>query len=131
MLDAREDTAYIYIFTGVIPALTIVTLTVADNNITVRKAPERIVSETAHAALTLAAAQARNNFIDLITAWEELATFKRGGRSFITTDDNLINSGANKGDKSDSRHVISEEKNSKKKRACETKARNKSNKIKE
>jgi hypothetical protein len=56
MLDAGEDIAYIYVFAGVIPALAIVTLTVTGNNMIIRKAPERIVSETAHAALIPAAA---------------------------------------------------------------------------
>jgi hypothetical protein len=64
MLNAKKDTAYIYVFADVIPALTIVTLAVTGNNITVKKTPERIVSETAHITLTLTAAQARNSFVD-------------------------------------------------------------------
>jgi hypothetical protein len=68
MLDAEKDTAYTYVFAGVIPALISVTLTIIGNNITVRKAAEGIVSETAHITLALAAAQARNSLIDLMTA---------------------------------------------------------------
>jgi hypothetical protein len=68
MLNAREDAAYTYVFTDVMPALTIITLAITGNGVTVREAPERIVSETAHATLTLTAAQARNNLIDPITA---------------------------------------------------------------
>jgi ABC-type Fe3+-hydroxamate transport system substrate-binding protein len=66
MLHAEKDAAYIYVFAGMIPALTIVTFAVAGNNVTVRKPPKRIVSETAYATLILALTQARSNFIDLM-----------------------------------------------------------------
>ena len=68
MLDAGEDAAYTYVFAGVVPALALVTLAVAGNGMTVREALEGIVSETAHAALILAAAQARSSLVDLIAA---------------------------------------------------------------
>jgi hypothetical protein len=68
MLNAREDAANIYVFPGVIPALTLVTFTVAGNNMAVKETPEKIVSETTHVTLILAAAQARSSFIDLIIA---------------------------------------------------------------
>ena len=49
-----------------IPALILVILAVIGNSIAVGKAAEEIVSETAHVTLILAAAQARNSFIDFI-----------------------------------------------------------------
>jgi hypothetical protein len=57
----------IYVFTNVIPALTLIILTITDNNVTIKKAPEGIISETAYTALILAATQTRNNFIDFMT----------------------------------------------------------------
>jgi hypothetical protein len=66
MLNAKKDIANTYVFTGVIPALTPVTLTVAGNSMIVRELPEKIVTKTAHTALTPAAAQARNSLIDPI-----------------------------------------------------------------
>ena len=68
MLNARKDAAYTYVFTGVIPALTPITPTVIDNNVIIKKAPEKIVTETAYITLALAAAQARNSLVDLIAA---------------------------------------------------------------
>jgi hypothetical protein len=68
MLDAKKDTAYIYVFAGVIPALIIVTFAVTGNSIIIKKTPEKIVSETAHTTLILAATQARSSLIDLIAA---------------------------------------------------------------
>jgi hypothetical protein len=68
MLNAREDIAYIYVFASVISALALVTFTVIDNNMIIRKVFERIVSETAHITLALAATQARSSFIDSIAA---------------------------------------------------------------
>jgi hypothetical protein len=68
MLNAREDIAYTYVFAGVIPALISVILTVTDNSVAIRKAPERIVSETTYTALVLAAAQARSSLIDFMAA---------------------------------------------------------------
>jgi hypothetical protein len=68
MLDAEEDTAYIYVFAGVVPALTSVIPTVTGNSMTVREVSERIVSETAHILLIPAATQAKNSFVDPIVA---------------------------------------------------------------
>jgi hypothetical protein len=56
MLNARKDITNIYVFTGVIPALTLITFTVTGNNMTVREIPERIVLKAAHAALILVTA---------------------------------------------------------------------------
>jgi hypothetical protein len=102
----------------------------AGDNVIVKKAPEGIVSETAYATLILAAAQARNNFVDFMTAWGELATFKREGRSSIIADGSLASSGTNRGGRSDSKHVIGGKEDGKKKRTYEAKARSKNNKIK-
>jgi hypothetical protein len=66
MLNVRKDITYIYVFTGVIPALTLVIPTVTGNNVAVREFPEKIVSKTAYVTLVLAAAQARNSLIDLM-----------------------------------------------------------------
>jgi hypothetical protein len=68
MLDAGKDIANIYVFTGVMPALTLITFTVIGNNMAIRKAPERIVSETAHITLISAAAQARSSLVDPMAA---------------------------------------------------------------
>jgi len=113
MLDVKEDTANIYVFAGVIPAFIPVTLAVTGNNITVKKAPEGIVSETAHITLVLAAAQARSSFIDPMTVWKKLTTFKGKKKSFITTDGGLTSSKANRDDRSGSRHIIGGEKDNK------------------
>jgi ABC-type Fe3+-hydroxamate transport system substrate-binding protein len=131
MLHAREDVAYIYVFAGVIPALTIIISAVAGNSVTIREPPKGIVSKTAYATLVLAVTQARNNFVDPITAWEELATPKKKKKSSTTTDGGLASNGANKGDKSGSRHIIGGEEDIKERKTCEAKARSKNNKIKE
>jgi hypothetical protein len=78
--------------------------------VTVRKPPKGIISEAAYVALALTIAQARNNLIDLIAAWRELATFRKGKRSFTIIDNGLASSGANRDGKSDSKHVIGEKK---------------------
>jgi hypothetical protein len=114
----------------VISALALIIFAVIGNNIIIRKTPEGIVSETAYIALILTAAQARNSLIDFITVWGELATLKKKRKSSITTNSNLVNSGANKDDKNDNRHIIGGEKDSKRKRTCEAKAKSESKKIK-
>jgi hypothetical protein len=106
MLHAEEDAAYTYVFAGMIPALAIVTSAVADNGVAVRKPPKGIVSKTAYAALVLILAQARSSLVDLMAAWGELATFKRGRRSSTTTDGGLVGSGANRDGRSGNRHVV-------------------------
>jgi hypothetical protein len=111
----------------VIPALALITPTVTGNDMAVREIPERIVSKTTHAALTLAAAQARNSLIDFMAVWGKLATLREGRRSFIITDSGLTSSGTNRDNRSGSKHVISGEEDGEK--TCETKAKNKSNKI--
>jgi hypothetical protein len=113
------------------PALIIVTSAIADNSIAVKKSPKGIVSEATYAALIPAVAQARNSLIDFITVWKKLATPRKRKRSFITIDGNLVSSGTNRDSKSGSKHIIGGEKNIKRRKACEAKARNKSNKIKE
>jgi hypothetical protein len=114
MLHAGKDITYIYVFTGVIPAFVIVIFAVTDNNIVIRKSPKGIVSETAYTALVSILAQTRNSLIDLITVWKKLATLKKRKKSFITTNNDLAGSGANKSDKSGSRHVIDGEEDGKK-----------------
>jgi hypothetical protein len=66
MLNAGEDTANIYVFAGVMPALTPVIFAVTGNNIIIKKVPEEIVSETTHATLALAATQARSSLVNPI-----------------------------------------------------------------
>jgi hypothetical protein len=128
MLDAREDTTYIYVFAGVIPALTPIIFTVAGNGMIVREIPEGIVSETAHITLVLAAAQARSSLVDFMAAWKKLATPRGGRKNIIITDGGLASSKANRDRRSGSRHVISEKENGEA-RACEAKARNKNKEI--
>jgi hypothetical protein len=72
MQDAGEKTTYTYVFTGVMPALILVTLTVTGNSVAVEKTAEGIVSETAHATLASAAAQARSSLVDPMAAWKSL-----------------------------------------------------------
>jgi hypothetical protein len=67
MLHAKKDATYTYVFARIMPALTIVTSAVADNDITVKESPKKIVSKTAYAALILVLAQARNSLVDPIT----------------------------------------------------------------
>jgi hypothetical protein len=131
MLDAGEDTAYTYVFAGVVPALAIVTLAVAGDGVAVREAPEGIVSEAAHAALAPAAAQARSSLVDPMAAWGELATPRGGRRSSTTTDGGLASSRANRGGRSDSRHVVGGEEDGEGRRTCEAKARSNSSEIRE
>jgi hypothetical protein len=68
MLNVRKDATNIYVFTGIMPALILVILTVVGNNMAISEAPERIVSEAAYTVLILVAAQARSSFIDFIAA---------------------------------------------------------------
>jgi hypothetical protein len=56
MLNAREDVTNTYVFTGVIPALTLIIFTIVGNNMAVREIFEKIVSKTAHITLALTAA---------------------------------------------------------------------------
>jgi hypothetical protein len=130
MLHVRKNAAYTYVFTKIMPALAIIISAIAGNNMTVRKPLKRIVSETAYATLILAVTQARNSLVNLITAWKELTTPKKKKKNFTTTDGNLASSGANRDNKSGNRHIVDGEKDIKKKKTCEAKARNKSNKIK-
>jgi hypothetical protein len=114
-----------------VPALIIIISAVAGNNVVIRKPPKGIVSETAYTALALTVTQARNSLINPMAVWKKLATPRKKKKSFITTDNGLASSGANKGNKSGSRHVIGGEKDIKRKKACEAKAKNKNSKIKE
>jgi hypothetical protein len=88
----------------------------AGNSVTVGKSPKGIVSEAAYTALAPAVAQARNNLIDPMTVWEKLTTPRKKRRNSIITDSNLASSGANKDNKSGSRHIIGGKKNSKNER---------------
>jgi hypothetical protein len=62
---------------------------------------------------------------------EKLTTPREEKRSSIITDSDLISSGANRDNKSGNRHFIGGEKDGKKGKAGEAKARNKSNEIRE
>lgn len=131
MLHAGEDAAYTYVFAGVVPALAIVTSAVAGDGVAVREPPKGIVSEAAYAALAPALAQARSSLVDPMAAWGELATPRGGRRSSTTTDGGLASSGANRGGRSGSRHVVGGEEDVEGRRACEAKARSKSSEIRE
>jgi hypothetical protein len=67
MLNARKDAANIYVFISVIPALILITFTIADNNMIIREVPEKIISKAAYTTLILITTQARSSLINLIT----------------------------------------------------------------
>jgi hypothetical protein len=113
------------------PALIIVISAVIGDSMIIRKSFKEIVSKAAYAALVLAVTQARNSFVNFMAVWGKLAIFRKKRKSSIITDGNLVSSGANKGDKSGSRHIIGGEKDIKGRKACETKARSNNNKIRE
>jgi hypothetical protein len=89
-----------------VPAFIIITFTVTGNGMIIRKPPKGIVLKAAYTALASVLAQARNNLIDLMAVWGELTTPRKERKSFIITDSGLAGSGANRGNRSGSRHIV-------------------------